>query len=232
MTDISMQAAGDDWRDRVLTDPDMLLEDGDVMRALSAASERRMGANVIDLRGIAMARLEERLARLEDAHRTVIAAACDNVAGTAQIHRCVLELLEAETLAQLLDLLPAGLSDIVHVSCVRLVLESPLDEEPPHPAVSLVPAGSVMRYLTEAQGGPVRQVTLRSCGPEAARVFGEDAADLRSEALLHVDLGPGKLGALLAFGSVDPQQFHPAQGTELLAFFAQAFQRILRGHLE
>jgi hypothetical protein len=63
-----------DIRDRLLAEPEKILDDQDVMRALIAANERAMGSNIVDLRGIAMERLESRLDRLEDTHRSVIAA--------------------------------------------------------------------------------------------------------------------------------------------------------------
>ncbi|MES2540889.1 MAG: hypothetical protein V4583_09935, partial [Pseudomonadota bacterium] len=58
-----------DLRDRILAEPERLLEDRDVMNALVAANDRELGANVVDLRGIAMQRLESRLDRLDDTHR-------------------------------------------------------------------------------------------------------------------------------------------------------------------
>ena len=64
-----------DVRDRLLAEPELLLDDRDVMAALIAANDRAMGSNVVDLRGLAMERLESRLDRLEDTHRSVIAAA-------------------------------------------------------------------------------------------------------------------------------------------------------------
>jgi hypothetical protein len=69
-----------DLRDRILAEPEGILEDSDVMNALIGANERAMGSNIVDLRGIAMERLEARLDRLEDTHRTVIAAAYENLA--------------------------------------------------------------------------------------------------------------------------------------------------------
>ena len=80
-----------DMRDRILAEPETILEDRDVMNALIGANERLMGGNVVDLRGIAMERLENRLDRLEDTHRTVIAAAYENLAGTNQVHRAILQ---------------------------------------------------------------------------------------------------------------------------------------------
>ena len=70
----------DTLREAILARPDAVLDDKDLMHALIAANEKSMGGNIIDLRGIAMERLESRLDRLEDTHRTVIAAAYENLA--------------------------------------------------------------------------------------------------------------------------------------------------------
>ncbi len=75
------QQIHDDLRSRILSDPELVLEDPTLMKALIAANERSLGGNIVDLRGIAMERLESRLDRLEDTHRTVIAAAYENLAG-------------------------------------------------------------------------------------------------------------------------------------------------------
>ena len=65
----------DTMRQAILAKPDAILDDKDVMHALIAANERSMGDNIVDLRGIAMERLETRLDRLEDTHRSVMAPA-------------------------------------------------------------------------------------------------------------------------------------------------------------
>ena len=70
----------DSLREAIISQPDVILDDNDVMQALIAANERAMGGNIVDLRGIAMDRLETRLDRLEDTHRNVIAAAYENLA--------------------------------------------------------------------------------------------------------------------------------------------------------
>ena len=64
----------EDLREKIISDPDLILDDLDVMRALVSANENTASGNVVDLRGIAMDRLENRLDRLEDTHRGVIAA--------------------------------------------------------------------------------------------------------------------------------------------------------------
>src|SRR6056297_2827081 len=117
--------SGDDWRDRILTDPDLILDDRDLMRALIAANDRQLGGNIVDMRGIAMERLENRLDRLEDTHRSVIAAAYENLAGTNQIHRAILTLLDRTDFEDFLKALGTEVAEILRVDRIRLVLESP-----------------------------------------------------------------------------------------------------------
>ena len=86
-------------------------------------------------------------------------------------------------------------------------------------------------YLTAGRDAPARQVMLRACARPAPAVYGAEAGRIASEALLRLELGGGRLGAMLAFGSADARQFRANQGTELLAFFASVLERVLRRHL-
>ena len=83
-----------------------------------------MGGNIVDLRGIAMDRLEARLDRLEDTHRSVIAAAYENLAGTNQVHRAILRLLDPIEFETFLRDLGGEVADILRVDVMRLVLET------------------------------------------------------------------------------------------------------------
>ena len=47
----------DALREHIIAQPDLILEDQDLMRALIAANERAMGGNIVDLRGITMDRM-------------------------------------------------------------------------------------------------------------------------------------------------------------------------------
>ena len=70
-------------------------------------------------------RLEERLDRLEDTHREVLAAAYENVAGTNQVHRACLALLEPADFAGFLRALTRDVAPILGVEVIRLGLEAP-----------------------------------------------------------------------------------------------------------
>ncbi len=220
-------------RSRILNDPDMLLEDSAIMRALVAANERSMGANIVDLRGIAMERLEARLDRLEDTHRSVIAAAYENLAGTNQIHRAVLRMMDATDFETFLSDLGTGVADILRVDVMRLVLES---EAPGTGAplralgevLHVAPAGYIADYVSRGRNLAARTVTLRQARPEDEALYGDKTGYIRSEALLMLDFGPERLPGLLAMGSEDPHLFTPQQGTDLLGFFAGVFERAMR----
>lgn len=223
----------DKVRDAILAKPDAILDDQDVMHALISANEKAMGGNVVDLRGIAMERLEHRLDRLEDTHRSVIAAAYENLAGTNQVHRAVLRMLEPMEFEAFLRCIGGEVAEILQVDRITLVLESAQDEADPavrrmDDVLAVAEPGFIDAYLMQGRGGHPRQVTLRQVGQGSGKVFGEAAAWIRSEACLRLDFGAGRLPGMLAMGCEDPHHFSPQQGTDLLAFFAGVFERSMR----
>lgn len=220
-------------RDKIIADPELLLEDQDIMRALVTANENTMGENIVDLRGIAMERLASRLDRLEDTHRSVIAAAYENLAGTNQVHRAILRLLDATKFEVFLQDLAGDVAETLRVDVVRLVLES--NETDGGAAIrkmgdvlSVAHPGYCDHYVTRGRDVPVRQVTLRQVQVQDETIYGDKADYIRSEACLKLDFGPGRLPGMLVMGSEDPHLFTPQQGTDLLTFFAGVFERTMR----
>lgn len=224
----------DTIRARILADPALVLDDVEVLRALAEAGTQGAGDNVIDLRGLAMSRLEDRLVRLEGTHRAVIAAAYDNLAASTQVQRAVLRLAEESRFEGYLDTLAGEARDILRLVAIRLVLESDNPDGAPAQARSggmleLCPRGTVEAALG---AGPVRRpIVLRETPRGGAALHGVASAAVRSEALLRLDLGEGRLPGLLLMGSDDPQQFRAGQATDLLGFFAGMVERALRRFL-
>ena len=223
----------DTLRDAIIAKPDALLDDQDVMHALIAANEKTMGGNIVDLRGIAMERLETRLDRLEDTHRSVIAAAYENLAGTNQVHRAILRMLDPTDFEVFLKDLGGDVAEILRVDSIVLVLETAQSDgddvvQRLGDVLRVTQPGFVDDYLTHGRGGQVRQVTLRQVQAAQSEVYGSASDWIRSEACLKLDFGPGRLPGLLVMGAEDPHQFSPQQGTDLLAFFAGVFERSMR----
>lgn len=220
-------------REKILAEPNTILEDQDVMSALVRANEKVMGDNIVDLRGIAMNRLEARLDRLETTHRSVIAAAYENLAGTNQIHRATLRLLDPTDFEAFLKDLGSEVADILRVDAMRLVLETAQTEtsesiEKMSDIISVAEPGFIDDYLNKGRNTTIRQVTLRQIREGQDVIYGDAAAHVRSEACLKLNLGEGRLPGMLVMGAEDPHQFNPQQGTDLLGFFAGVFERMMR----
>ena len=89
----------------------------------------------------------------------------------------------------------------------------------------VLPEGSVARMIAAGRKAPRGDdIVLRRASAETRAVHGTEVA---SEALLPLDLGPGRRPALLLMGSLEPTRFSPAHGTDLLRFFAQVFRLVL-----
>ena len=223
----------DALREALITSPDIILDDKDLMNALVAANERSMGGNIVDLRGLAMERLEARLDRLEDTHRSVIAAAYENLAGTNQVHRAILRMLDPRDFERFLRDLDGPVADILRVDAVRLVLESMHSEDDPvirrlDNVLSVCEPGFIENYICKGRKGKMRPVTLRQVHSTEEEIFGARGDWIRSEACLLLDFGRGRLPGLLVLGAEDPHMFGPQQGTELLTFFGGVFERQMR----
>lgn len=223
-----------EMREKILSAPDVILDDPSIMQALIDANERSLGGNIIDLRGIAMARLESRLERLEDTHRSVIAAAYENLSGTNRIQRAVLAMLDPTDFEGFLRGLSTTVADVLRVDCVRLVLEDDngggeAAQRRLGDVLSLVSPGVIEQYVTLGREGvPLRQVTLRQVTDAGKEIYGDAVTWIHSEALVRLDFGEGRKPGLLVLGAEDPHQFRPSQGTDLLSFFGGVFERQMR----
>jgi len=221
-------------RSLILADPELVLSDDMVMRALLGATAQ--GArNIVDLRDKLVERMENRLDKLVHTNRSVIAAAYENVAGTQQVHRAVLALIEAPDLGEFLRRLIRNVPTMVGVEEARLCLEAEVDEISPAALAEglggrtlLVPYATIGEYLMLEGDTEPGRVVLRPCGSEAELIFGA-LTQIRSEALLKLDIA-GSV-ALLAFGATDPDRFGPDQGGDLLTFFADVIEQLLTHHL-
>jgi len=223
-------------RDRLMREPEMILDDRALMKALVAANDKNAGSNVIDLRGIALDRLEQRFERLADTHQSVIAAAYENLSGTKQIQRAVLALLEPLDFTEFLHSLGSEIRDILQVDSIRLCLESPASGKSSQDKLieeygnilGFYAPGSIQEYLTNGRNMAARSVTLRQVSHASATLYGDQARWIRSEALMKLNLGTGNLPGMLALGSENPHKFHPNQGTDILLFLSEAFERSMR----
>lgn len=222
-------------RQELLSHPELVLADRDIMRALIGARDAEIGGNVIDIRGRAMSVLEERLDRLEQAHESVISTAYENQSGMNMIHRAVLALLEPVDFRSFLDNLDLAVAPILRIETLKLIFEPDAEGQPPQgidSALHLVAPGTITAITEAGRRAPrADSIVLRAALPETRAIHGDTHAPIRSEALLPIDLGPGRAPALLVMGSTETGRFSPSHGTDLLRFFSQVFRLVLLGWL-
>jgi len=220
-------------RNLIIEHPGIVLEDPSVMRALTAAADSGNGGNIVDLRGVALDRLETRLNRLESTHRSVVAAAYENLSGMSRVHRAILRMLDSTGFDDFLRSLEGEVADILRVDCLRLVLEATpgtddFSAEYPPEGLRIVESGFVARHMADGRNDAPRMAILRRTDLSAESIHGDRADSIRSEAALRLDFGEDRPPGMLAMGSKDPDHFRPGDGADLLIFFAAVLERAVR----
>jgi hypothetical protein len=197
----------------LLQNPEWLAEDSELNALARAAC-----GNVVDLQAASIKRVERRARLIADTHRKLRAVAHANLAVQAQIHSCVLSVLSCRSARALDDLLDGALPGRIGLDRAAVLVEG---EVPPGlMAIRRTPDGTV-----NAELGHTRNEALGRITHGAADIYGDEASDLRSQALLRLEIG-GRQG-LLALGSRDPHVFSETQGTELVSFLARVIERRL-----
>lgn len=233
--DTMAEIAPEAVRDYVLNNPARILEDPVLMAALVAADDQQRGANVVDMRGMAMSALEGRLDRLQSTHQSVLSAAYENVSTTAQVHRAILAMIAPLELESFLRCIGSDVADILRVGSVRILLETrphgDMAALPASPCLVEVDPGVIETYQNAARAGRSRDVVLRPVDPELPILHDLSGGRIRSEALLRLELGAAYPAGLLVLGATDPEQYQPDHATDLFELFGRVFERTLRSLL-
>ena len=225
-----------DFRKRILQDPEALLNDREVMRALISASSNNAPTNVIDLKSVVLKRLEGRVDEIEGQNSNIISAAYKNISTTFRVHSAILEALEPKTFTEFLNFLKTDWANSLGIDVARLCLEAPSiskDDIPQlqtefGPSVIFLQEGEIDHYITLGQDNDPRSVTLRQIRKGASNIYSNIAPELRSEALMKLDLGQGNSPGLLLLGSINPDQFLPNMGTDLFVFYGSVFEKVMQ----
>ena len=179
--------------------------------------EPRFADQVIDLQHVLVERLRSEIARLRSQQEEIISNSRDNQTTQARIHKAAIDLLEAESFTQFIDIIVSDLAGQLDVDAVRLCIEkSQLAFQGPRPeGLRILERGQVATYLGRSQ-----RASLREDSPPEPDLFGEIAPLIRSDALIRLEISSVAPPAMIAFGTRHPGYFHSGQGTELLSFLA------------
>lgn len=206
--------------------PDFLAHNSALLTALTPPA-RAMGRNVVDLQHMMLRRLQENVAALEAQRHGLIAAGRAQRASQAQAHKCVLALMSATSLQQLVHAVTTDLAVLWDVDVATLCVEADgtMRDKPPA-GVRVLRAGTVDRLF-----GNGRKVLLRDDVRASREIFGPGSGLVRSEALMRLKVSRRTPPGLLALGSRRPDKFQPGHPTELLSFVARVLEHNIRAWL-
>lgn len=207
--------------------PDFLAQNTDLVHHLTPPSVDR-GRGVVDLQAFMVERLRGEVGRLKDQQRELIGTTRANLNSQSRIHAAVLFLLDAQSFEQLIQTITTDLAVLLDLDVACLVVESN-GTDIPHvhkSGVRVVEPGTIRRWIGR------RDVVLNEDIRGSEEVFGPAAGLVRSEALIRLQISSETPDGILAFGSREPDMFHPGQGTELVVFLARVVERIIRAWLD
>ena len=194
------------------------------------APRRELGQNIADFQSAMINRLREDAAGQSRQHRELVDTSRANLSIQAQVHECVLAMLEAKSFEQVIQAVATDFAVLLGLDVVVLCIETEGDRWVG--GETLQGLRIVDRGVVDAVMGADESMILGT-GPRVAdpAVFGGAAGLVSSAALVRLEISPSTPPAILAFGSRDIDKFHPGQATELLCFLAAALEGVVRGWL-
>lgn len=208
--------------------PDFLLRHPEAIRLLTPPSQRT-GNDIVDFNRVLVDRLRAEIASLQSRENRLVDTVESNALSQGRVHRAVLEMVKADGLERLVEIVQAHFPSMLEVQAVSLCFEpaarTALDGDT-DAATKLEPGATALLGL------PGHGVLLRETTAEDRRLFPAEAGDIGSVAVLPLVVSPDLPPALLALGAARADGYHPNQGTELLTFLARITEACLRRWLK
>ena len=222
----------DKLREEILANAHEILNDETLLRALIKASDKNLGNKIVDLRSVAMKKMDGELKKLKRSNQQVIATAYENLVGMNQVHQVVLKSLEQNNFDEFITNLNTEVCDILRVDCIRLGLEvhsSLQNAKKYEPKFSelldLHPVNFVNTYISQGENSSADDVVLRPTPKGCEQLYGKLSKNLKSEGCIKLKIGNEKIIGILALASKEREKFTAQQGVELLKFIGSVFER-------
>ena len=222
----------DKLREEILANAHEILNDETLLRALIKASDKNLGNKIVDLRSVAMKKMDGELKKLKRSNQQVIATAYENLVGMNQVHQVVLKSLEQNNFDEFITNLNTEVCDILRVDCIRLGLEthSSLQNAKKYDPkfselLDLYPVNFVNTYISQGENNITNDVVLRPTPKGSEQMYGKLSKNLKSEGCIKLKIGNEKIIGILALASKEREKFTAKQGVELLKFMGSVFER-------
>jgi uncharacterized protein YigA (DUF484 family) len=206
--------------------PDFLLRHPELFETLTPP-QQKLGENIIDFQHYALSSLQRGMQSMKDQFEGLLNSARDNMSAQGQIHKAVIEMVQARNLTALLEVLTTDLPRHFDVDAVRIVIESDMAElyesaysELNYSGISFVPRETVDLVLGSDQQALLISDTQGDPPYAYESIFVDCNAMIHSCALLRLYFDRIDRDGILAFGVREANRFSANQGTDLLRFLA------------
>ena len=222
----------DKLREEILAKAHEILNDETLLRALIEASDKNLGNKIVDLRSVAMRKMDGELKKLKRSNQQVIATAYENLVGMKQVHQVVLKSLEQNNFDEFITNLDTEACNILRVDCIKIGLEthSSLQNNEKYDSklsklLDLYPVNFVDTYISQGEINNTDDVILRPTPKGSEQLYGKVSKNLKSEGCIKLRIGNKKIIGILALASKEREKFTAQQGVELLKFMGSVFER-------
>ena len=222
----------DKLREEILTKAHEILNDEILLKALIGASEKNLGGKIVDLRSVAMQKMDGELKKLKRSNQQVIATAYENLVGMKQVHQVVLNSLEQNNFDEFIANLDTEACDVLKVDCIKIGLEthSSLQNTEKYDSnlsklLDFYPVNFVDTYISQGENNGSDDVVLRPTPKGCEQLYGKLSKNLKSEGCIKLEIGNEKIIGILALASKEREKFTAQQGVELLKFMGSVFER-------
>ncbi len=193
--------------------PGLIRDDADLLSSLGLWLR---ADNIVEFGPAALARLSADKSREKAARRQLEVTARANFAAQAQTHAAVIDLLESRNHADLARRVDETARLRFGLVTGVIGLEGPGGVPAGWKALRGGMADELLGLEGPARMGPVLA---------AKTLFGEQAEQVTSAAMVRLALWSPAREGVLVFGSADPNGFLPQMGTELVSFLARVVER-------
>ncbi len=210
--------------------PGVIADDAELLSAIVPGAASEDGV-VADMQRFAIDRLKQHMADLTRQRDLTQANMRANAAAAAQVQNAVLAILEARNFEHMVQVITKETGPLVGIDRVVLCVEEPDVSSDDFTAVEKMGVRVLPECVVDAALGEGVMSLLQSDTHGSATIFGPNARDVRSFALIRLAVSPVAPPGLLAFGSHSPDTFHAQQGVDLLEFVARVIERQVRAWL-
>lgn len=211
-----------DVRDYLVAHPDFLIGNADLMAVLTPPRQR-FDDDVRDFQRFMLMHLQKGIGKLKDERDHSLGLLQEHLHRQSRMNVAMLSLLEAPSYKSMLKVINGDFPLLLDHEAVELMME---EGSEPLPGIRTVPEGFVHEWL------PGRDVALEGDIHGVPEIFGVNAAQIRSQALVRLSVSSEAPPGILAFGHRDALHYAAGIATEQVLHMASLIELCARKWLD